>query len=180
MLNPCQVANVLNQNIKEGIPYSEKSVQKFIWKLLKKRYFVDPLQEVVVDTCWATDSDSKYPWNLYKISNFKEAYKTAIVELPTPGEKLAKKEIDVADTFYRMYTGRVIPLVPLEPSHGNGQGQSSSGGNNKGNLLNDVSGDPMTTTSNTTTNLKSVSSISPTTTSTNKRVPGTLNGNQLY
>lgn len=121
MLNPRQLANVLNENIREGILYSEKSVQKAIWKLLKKRFLFDVLQNIITDTCWSSDQDTKYPWKLYTLDQFKGMYKNSIVELPTPGEKLNKKEINVVDTFVQMYTARVIPLLPLEPSGHNNE-----------------------------------------------------------
>lgn len=168
MLNPRQVANFLNENIKDGIVYSEKSIQKLIWELLGTRYFIDPLHEVIVDTCWSLDQDTKYPWTLFKMVHFKDLYKSAIVELPTPGEKQAKREIDVVDLFYRMYTGRIIPLVPLEPSSG-GSGSKDS----KANLLSEEAINSNTT--NTVTNLnKPAVSIIPT--SSNSATNSTSSG----
>lgn len=168
MLNPRQVARFINENIGDGILYSEKSVQKLIWKLLKKRYVVDPLQNIIIDTCWANDTDSKYTWKMFTMNHFKDLYKGVAIDLPTPGEKLARKEIDVLETFYKMYTARIIPLIPLEPS-GTGNGEGCSG---KNNLLQD---DPINVnSSNTVTNLKPTISITPTTGANNGGSSNTL------
>lgn len=54
MLNPKQIAQFVNDNIKSGIVYNEKSIQRLVWVLLKERYLIDPLQEVVIDTVWTS------------------------------------------------------------------------------------------------------------------------------
>lgn len=104
------------------------------------------------------------------MGNFKRGFKDAMIELPTPNEKLLKKEIDVVDLFYSMYTARIIPLVPLQPS-GGGSGNGNSCSNNpKGNLFSEKSSDPMTTSAETSvTNLKPNGSITTPTTTTLKK-----------